>query len=168
MPDDKTLTNMIKEYFNVLNMTGELNNNQIDEFLSSQILGRIGCCADGVSYVIPVNYVYFDNYIVAHSNMGLKIDIMRKNPDVCFEVDVIKNMVNWQCVILWGKFEEITDEKEQAEVLQKLVRRLLSFANEETSQPAHGVSAHAKAAFRKEAIWYKIKLTSKTGRFEMD
>lgn len=42
-----------------------------------------------------------------------KIEMMRKNPKVCFEVDDIKNIFSWKSVIAWGTFEEITDIAEQ-------------------------------------------------------
>ena len=40
---------------------------------------------------------------------GKKIEMMRKNPEVCFQVDAIADLLNWESVICWGKFEEIVD-----------------------------------------------------------
>jgi len=34
---------------------------------------------------------------------------MRKNPEVCFQLDVIENLASWRSVICWGTFEELTD-----------------------------------------------------------
>ncbi|MEN0054233.1 MAG: pyridoxamine 5'-phosphate oxidase family protein, partial [Mucilaginibacter sp.] len=63
-------------------MLGELNNEKIDELLHTQLIGRIGCHGDGLTYIIPVNYVYEPPFVYAHSAEGLKIAIMRKNPKV--------------------------------------------------------------------------------------
>ena len=52
------------------------------------------------------------NILYAHSLEGLKISIMRKNPTVCFQVDTMKDMADWESVLLWGTFEELTNEKD--------------------------------------------------------
>jgi nitroimidazol reductase NimA-like FMN-containing flavoprotein (pyridoxamine 5'-phosphate oxidase superfamily) len=83
-------------------MMGKLTDNEIDEVLSTNLLGRIGCRNGEKMYVIPVNYVYDGQYILAHSQEGLKIDIMRNNPSICFEVEEVKNFINWRSVIIWG------------------------------------------------------------------
>jgi nitroimidazol reductase NimA-like FMN-containing flavoprotein (pyridoxamine 5'-phosphate oxidase superfamily) len=75
-------------------MLGKLNEEQMDYLLSSQVTGRLGCYADGRVYVVPVTYVYDGEFIYGHTREGLKVEIMRKNPSVCFEVDAIQNMAN--------------------------------------------------------------------------
>jgi hypothetical protein len=147
-------------------MSGKLNDIQIEDLLQNQVIGRIGCNADGITYIVPVTYVYDGINIYAHSSMGLKIDIMRKNPEVCFEVDEIRNMVNWQSVIVWGRFEELTSAGDKEMALEKLTERVRFLLTSETEQPAHGVTAYNKAATRPEAIWYRIVLNRKSGRFE--
>jgi len=54
-------------------MLGELTNDEIEEVLKRNVLGRIGCCNDNKIYVVPVNYVYDGQHILAHSKEGLKI-----------------------------------------------------------------------------------------------
>src|ERR1700682_700625 len=100
------LTSKIK--FN--NMFGKLNTGEIDKLISRQLVGRIGCHADGITYVVPVSYAYDGTYIYAYAFKGMKIDMMRKNPKVCFQADNTKNLANWQSVICWGEFEELTKE----------------------------------------------------------
>ena len=97
-------------------MLRELNNIQIEALLKDQLIGRIGCHVAGVTYIVPINYVYDGVNIYCHSAKGMKIDMMRENPEVCFEVDSIKDITNWQSVILLGKSEEITelDEKKKS------------------------------------------------------
>ncbi len=41
-------------------MFGELNPEEIEQLLSAQLVGRIGCHADGTTYVVPVSYGYQD------------------------------------------------------------------------------------------------------------
>ena len=91
-------------------MFGKLNSEEIDQLLNNQLVGRIGCHSDGVTYVVPISYAFDGNNIYAHSFKGLKLTIMRKNPKVCFEVDDTQDLANWKSVICWGEFEELTDE----------------------------------------------------------
>ncbi|GAC1312589.1 MAG: hypothetical protein NVSMB24_34380 [Mucilaginibacter sp.] len=106
-------------------MLGKLTNNQVEDLLKNQPFGRIGMHANGVTYVVPVNYYYDGTAIYAHSGNGMKIDMMRRNPEVCFEVDMVQNIFNWKCVIAWGKFEEITHLREKESVMQKLADKIM-------------------------------------------
>ena len=148
-------------------MLGELNETQVDHLLRAEVVGRIGCHVDGITYVVPVTYVYDGADIYGHSAAGgTKIDMMRKNPDVCFEVDSMQNMANWQSVIVWGKFEEITKKIDQKQAMKKLTDRIMPLMTSETAQPTHGFKKNAQDAGKHEMILYRIKLYKKTGRFE--
>jgi nitroimidazol reductase NimA-like FMN-containing flavoprotein (pyridoxamine 5'-phosphate oxidase superfamily) len=148
-------------------MLGELDGLQIEDLLMSLPVGRIGCHADGVTYIVPINYVYEDNTVYAHSKKGMKIDIMRKNPDVCFQIDAIDDLLNWESVIAWGTFEEITEMQEKTEVMQKIINRMMPLMRGETAQPSHGFTDDASdIGGDVELILYKIVLDKKTGRFE--
>jgi nitroimidazol reductase NimA-like FMN-containing flavoprotein (pyridoxamine 5'-phosphate oxidase superfamily) len=148
-------------------MQRELDATQIDELLKSQLIGRIGCHSDDLIYVVPVNYIYEAPDIYCHSAKGLKIDLMRNNPQVCFEVDNIKDMTNWQSVIVWGKFEEITEMEEKQNIMQKLNDRVTPFIFDDSVPPSHGfVDAESDVGDTIELIIYKISITKRTGRFE--
>jgi uncharacterized protein len=94
-------------------MIGNLTQEAALEVLQSNLLGRIGCSDGKKVYVVPVNYVFDGKYIIAHSVAGMKIDMMRKNPAVCFEVDEMKDLRNWKSVILWGEYQELTNERDR-------------------------------------------------------
>lgn len=148
-------------------MVGELTDKQIDHVLNSQIIGRIGCYADGQMYIVPVTYVYDNGYIYAHSKEGLKIHMMRKNPDVCFEVDSVENMTNWRSVILWGEYEELRTKEEQKAGMNILIDRLTPFLTSETVRPSQSLSQ--STGFLEKGlkpVAYRIKVTKKTGRYE--
>lgn len=106
-------------------MLGELSRKDIQEILRSHAIGRLGCHARGLTYVVPISYVYDGaNAIYFHSLDGLKIQMMRENPRVCFEVDTVEDPANWQSVIAWGTFEQLTGEA-AAKGLELLLTRLL-------------------------------------------
>src|SRR5690349_3689996 len=91
-------------------MLGELTEQEIDLVLRNQRVGRIGCHADGVTYVVPVGYAYDGMAVYVLSAEGMKLNMMRANPRVCFEVEQVEHWANWQSVIAWGNFEELTDD----------------------------------------------------------
>lgn len=149
-------------------MLGELNKDALEELLQTQFLGRIGCHANGITYIVPVHYIYETPYIYAHSARGLKIELMRKNPEVCFEVDQIRDFFNWQSAICWGTFEEITDIPAGAGALQKIIDRIEPYlAKTEDAHPSHGIADRsAEIGTTRELVLYRIKLHKKSGRFE--
>jgi uncharacterized protein len=59
------------------------------EFLNGQQVGRIASLdGNGYPQVIPMNFVYRDGVIYMHSHpFGEKLDNIRRNPNVGFEVD---------------------------------------------------------------------------------
>jgi len=149
-------------------MLGELNTTMVEELLETQLLGRIGCHADGVTYIIPVHYFYERPYVYAHSANGLKIRLMRENPEVCFEVDQVNDFFHWQSAVCWGTFEEITDIAESQRIMQKLNDRIEPYLSKaEDAHPSHGIAERAsEIGTSKELVVYRIELSKKTGRFE--
>lgn len=147
-------------------MIGKLNEEQIDDLLSKQLIGRIGCIANGLVYVVPISYAYDGESIYAHTSEGLKIDGMRQNPDVCFEVENLKDMANWQTVIAWGKFEELKESDEQNKALQLLLDRQLPIISSSTTHLGKSWPFTAAESGQIEGIFFKVTLTKRTGKFE--
>jgi uncharacterized protein len=149
-------------------MIGRLCSEQIEEILSSNSLGRIGCKDSTQVYIVPINYVYDGNSIIAHSVYGMKIEMMRQNPDVCFQVDKIKDHSNWQSVIAWGEYKELTDERERYEAMKIFVERTMRLKISETAIPPELSEGrvHPRSPGNIKPVIYRIILTEKTGRYE--
>jgi nitroimidazol reductase NimA-like FMN-containing flavoprotein (pyridoxamine 5'-phosphate oxidase superfamily) len=147
-------------------MFGELSQLQIEDVLREQLVGRIGCNSEGMTYIVPISYAYDDNYVYAHTLEGMKTKMMRINKNVCFEVDTMQNVGNWQSVIAWGVFEEITNETERHNALQILHRRILPVMSSVTARlsPEWPFSPDDINAIK--GIVFRIRLDKKTGRFE--
>jgi hypothetical protein len=90
----------------------ELSRGEIDEFLRKQRIARLGCHADGVTYVVPLIYAYEDGAVVAVTTEGRKTAMLRANPQVCVEVDEYDadGRGSWRSVIGYGTYEELADE----------------------------------------------------------
>ena len=147
-------------------MLGTLEKNEVEDFLAGQVVGRIGCHADGVTYIVPVSYAYDGIYVYAHSNEGMKTTIMRKNPRICFEVDHMKDMANWKSVISWGLFEELTDMAERNKAIKILSDRILPLVSSETTHLSKHWPFPDKDTSYVTGVVFRIQLTEKTGRFE--
>lgn len=148
-------------------MLGKLDQTQMETLLQQQVTGRIGCHADGVTYIVPVNYVYSAPYVYCHSAKGKKIEMMRRNPNVCFQVDEIRSIFNWQSVVAWGIFEEVTDVEESERLMQGLIHRIMPLANDPGDHPSHGITENDyNIGNGVDLIIYKIHLEKMTGRFE--
>ena len=104
-------------------MTAEMTAEDIDRFLTCARVGRLGISLEGEVYIVPVGYVYSSGQIFFHTcSKGLKMDGLRKNPNVCFEVDEsLSDASMFKSVIVFGKVEIIDDEEKMIPYLQKLV-----------------------------------------------
>jgi nitroimidazol reductase NimA-like FMN-containing flavoprotein (pyridoxamine 5'-phosphate oxidase superfamily) len=146
-------------------MLGELAPEHIERILHTETVGRIGCHADGRTYVVPITYAYDGNAIYGHSAEGLKLRMMRANPQVCFEIEQVDDLANWRSVIAWATFEELHGaEAERA--MQLLVGRLMPLIASETSRPLHPSEALRVELGGRNAVAYRLRITEKTGRFE--
>ena len=147
-------------------MLGKLNDEQMDYLLRSQVIGRLGCYADGQVYVMPLTYVYDGECLYGHTREGLKTGMMRQNPKVCFEVDAIGNMANWQSVIVQGHYEELSGEAKES-ALRLLTNRVTPLLVSETSLPATGPDIHLpRGSEAVTRVTYRIRVLEKSGRYE--
>ncbi|MFZ1677408.1 MAG: pyridoxamine 5'-phosphate oxidase family protein [Saprospiraceae bacterium] len=151
-------------------MIGILTDAAMDEVLKDNVLGRIGCHEGNKTYIVPINYAYDGKSIIAHSAEGLKIEMMRKNPLVCFEVDQMKSFTDWRSVIVWGRYEELTDEDDHHAAMKLFVDRMMHLRLSETATPqtVERTSERRHISGRIKSVVFRIVITEKTGRFEKE
>jgi nitroimidazol reductase NimA-like FMN-containing flavoprotein (pyridoxamine 5'-phosphate oxidase superfamily) len=101
---------------------------EIEAILARAQVCRIGMSDGAMPYIVPVNYGYAYNCLYIHSSKkGKKIDILRKNNNVCFEVEVETDLikadkpcdfsVKFRSVIGFGKAVFVEDYKEKLAAL---------------------------------------------------
>ena len=146
-------------------MFGKLNAEEIEQLISSQLIGRLGCHADNRTYVVPVSYAYDGEYIYTHTFEGMKIDMLRKNPSVCFQVDDTHDLANWRSVVCWGEFEELKDTEGKDLALKHLNARKFPLISSETMHLS-SIWPFSESSEYAKGIFFRIRLTEKTGRFE--
>lgn len=147
-------------------MFGTLTTDEIEQVFHNNIIGRIGCHADGKTYVVPISYAYDGSCIYAHTYEGMKMNIMRKNPEVCFQADNMQNMANWQSVIAWGTFEELTDPEKRTAALKILTDRVLPHIASETVKLTPQWPFPPDQPEKIEGVVFRICIYEKSGKFE--
>src|SRR6185295_10307374 len=150
-------------------MIGKLTSEEIEELLHQQFIGHLGCQDKDTVYVVPVSYAYEEGKIYCHSFEGQKVEMMRNNPKVCFQVDEIKDRANWKSVITWGNFEEIDDEIERRKALHILSARRLPISSSITTHlgetwPFTDEGANVLKGI--DGLFFRILLKEKTGEYE--
>jgi nitroimidazol reductase NimA-like FMN-containing flavoprotein (pyridoxamine 5'-phosphate oxidase superfamily) len=150
-------------------MIGALTPEQIDHMLSLEVVGRIGCHAEGRTYVVPISYVYDGQAIYGYAFEGLKLRMMRQNPQVCFEVDRFEmdshdTIAGWESVVVQGRFEELSGEGANAgrALLSERFRRLWM---PWLTKPPRAVEEGWVRQGGMPVV-YRIVPTEKSGRFE--
>jgi nitroimidazol reductase NimA-like FMN-containing flavoprotein (pyridoxamine 5'-phosphate oxidase superfamily) len=147
-------------------MFGNLGKSEIEEVLRWQTIGRIGCNAFNTTYVVPISYAYDGEYVYCHTYEGLKLVMMRANPNICFEVDNMENMGNWRSVIAWGVFEELEEADDQRKAIDALYNRVVPGVASKTLQLSPQWPFPPDNCEKVKGVIFRIKLHEKTGRYE--
>jgi nitroimidazol reductase NimA-like FMN-containing flavoprotein (pyridoxamine 5'-phosphate oxidase superfamily) len=123
----------------------------IEAMLASSIVGRIACNQSGDRpYLVPLAYAYDGESIYAVSGPGRKLDLMRADPRISFEVDRVEQSDRWQSVVAEGEFEEVSD----ADEIQIAVALIEGATGVPVVMGAHSVV-------------FRLRLASKSGRYEL-
>lgn len=101
---------------------------QIEEILSRAKFLRLALSDSDIPHIIPMAFGYKNNSIYLHSSQkGEKIDILKKNPRICFEADIDADIVTtddictynvrYRSVIGYGQAKFLEDYSEKVEGL---------------------------------------------------
>jgi uncharacterized protein len=147
-------------------MIGELTDAQIEQLLHEQVIGRIGCHVAGRTYVVPITYVYDakTRSIISHTGGGQKVQMMRENPRVCFEVEDLRHLPKWKSAIIHGLYEELEGATAEA-ALENLHGRLLAGPPSQHDMPDEGAGIFdPEIRDPRVQIVFRITIEEKTGR----
>jgi nitroimidazol reductase NimA-like FMN-containing flavoprotein (pyridoxamine 5'-phosphate oxidase superfamily) len=149
-------------------MVSTLSNEEIEVVLAGNALGRLGCNDGFNTYVFPVNYLYDGKYILCHSLLGFKIQVMRQNKRVCFLVDEVVDFTNWRSVMVVGEYQELNDIRERYNAMKAFIKRMLHIKITDTALFAQlnrlKTTYTISDGFR--PVIYRIAIDEKTGKYE--
>lgn len=120
---------------------------EIEQIIARAEVCRLGLIDQQQPYIVPLNFGYQDNCLYFHSAPeGKKIELLRKNQRVCFEIDIDTEIVagerscSWttcyRSVIGWGKAEILESVEEKRAGLQIIV-------NHYSTEPSGAIPAQA-------------------------
>jgi nitroimidazol reductase NimA-like FMN-containing flavoprotein (pyridoxamine 5'-phosphate oxidase superfamily) len=75
----------------------------LEEILKQAHICRLAMIDNGIPYILPFNFGYHENCIYIHSApAGKKIDILKVNPLVCFEVEQKAEIITDEIACKWS------------------------------------------------------------------
>ena len=149
-------------------MHRELTKSEITNILQSQSIGRLGCTDGKHPYIIPITYFFDGKHIYCQSEEGKKMSIMRKNANVCLQLDIINSMKSYKSILIYGKFEELKNEEaiQATTLLEENIFVIM------TRSRIHQFEHQEKSAIddtqRIKLITFRINITEMTGRSEQE
>ena len=146
-----------------------LDSDSVERVLTDSAVGRISTVgADGYPYTVSVHYWYDGNAVYFHGlPKGEKLDNIKANPKVCFEVSSMKSILapedernictadtEYESVVIRGKAYIMEKRTEKKPVLEKIVEKYLPGAV--NPMPEKRIDGTAVV---------KIIIESKTGKY---
>ena len=82
---------------------------EIEKIIAACKVCRLGITDETAPYVVPLNFGYNAGVLYFHSAPeGKKVDLLKQNPRVCFEMDRIIKMITHEDACEWGvKYESV-------------------------------------------------------------
>ena len=144
--------------------------NTIEELLAGASVGRLGTTGrDGYPMIKPLNFAYYRGRIYFHSaTEGEKIEAIRRDSRVCFEVDIPIAYVKstgipckadylYRSVIIRGRAHIVTDREERVSALKALMQKY---------QPEGGHGAFTEDKLALTAV-VRIDIAEMTGKQDL-
>jgi len=118
----------------------------IEDIILRSTVCKLAMCDRHQPYIVPLCFGFKDNTLYFHSApKGKKIDILKNNPNVCFEFDIFTEVIKsakackcgmkYRSVIGYGKASFVTDENLKRQAFDIIMKQYAdgSFLYEEAS-----------------------------------
>lgn len=107
---------------------------QIEDIINQSAICRLAFSDNDIPYIVPMCFGFHKRTLYFHSSPeGQKIDILKKNPHVCFEMDLDVEVMESEVACQWGmkyrsivgsgKVEMIADPEEKRFALEQIMAR---------------------------------------------
>jgi nitroimidazol reductase NimA-like FMN-containing flavoprotein (pyridoxamine 5'-phosphate oxidase superfamily) len=139
----------------------ELTAGECHRELSEADFGRLACSRANQPYVVPITVAFDCGTVYSFAMLGQKVEWMRINPLVCLEVDRIRSPSDWTSVLAFGRFEELREPDQRAELIrahQLLQKRAMWW------EPGSVASASGDSDGDGKPIFFRITVNRVTGR----
>ena len=136
----------------------------LEEILGGSEICRLSMIDGELPYIVPVNYGYSEGHIYIHSAPeGKKIDLLKQNTQVCFEVEDTVEIVKgdeacdwttrYRSVVGYATVEILSDEQSKQKGLEAIMAQ-------------HGAPelVNFNARNMERMVILKLKITSVSGK----
>lgn len=144
----------------------DLEKTECLELLRENYIARLAFISQGRPYIVPITYYYDEkeHSIVSYSGEGHKIDALRKNPEVCVEIDEIGSISEWRSVLVHAEYEEIEqiDAKYQLHRFAERVKENILVKKDTCLRFIKQFSSKTDA--KGHSVVYRLKISEMTGK----
>jgi uncharacterized protein len=106
----------------------------LDDIINRSQVCRLGLCDGGTPYIVPMSFGYDGKSLYFHGAAeGRKIEVLRKNGKVCFELDIDTEVVRgdspcnfsmrYRCVMGEGRASFVEDPEEKKRGLEVIMKQ---------------------------------------------
>ncbi|MBU0652512.1 MAG: pyridoxamine 5'-phosphate oxidase family protein [Proteobacteria bacterium] len=136
----------------------------IRALMEEALVCRIGFCDDGLPYVVPMNFGLGENCLFLHcATEGRKLDILRQNDRVCFEMDFLREIRQGPASCGWGARYESVIGFGRAILVDDAAEKRFALDRIMDHYRAQGPYAYPDDILAKTAI-IRIEIESLTGK----
>jgi len=142
--------------------------------LSSEAVMRLAVNSDGQPYIVPVNFGYRDNALYFHSaKEGMKIEALKQNPRVCFEVERGSEVLQAQTACGFGTryrsiigygVARILESAEEKKYALSVMMEKYATGNSASGMPAHAGTWDFDREKLDRTLCVRIDIESMTGK----
>jgi nitroimidazol reductase NimA-like FMN-containing flavoprotein (pyridoxamine 5'-phosphate oxidase superfamily) len=135
----------------------------IEEIISRSKVCKLAMCDGRIPYIVPMCFGFKDNTLFFHSApKGKKIDILKKNPNVCFEFEILTQVIQSAKACKWGmKYRSVIGFGTASFIAEDdLKRQAFDII---MNQYADGSFLYEEASL-KSAIIIKVEIHNMTGK----
>lgn len=134
--------------------------------LKNNYLGHLAYIYQNQPYMVPMTY-FFDNKlnsIICYSAEGHKINAMRKNHRVSFQVTEIESVHNWKSVLVYGNYEEVSGSEIKLK-LQAFSMGVKNIIKHKENRELSLISEFSSKIYKNDLpITFMIKIEDITGK----
>ncbi len=125
---------------------------------------RIGLSEGGIPYVVPMNFGLGENCLYLHcATEGRKLDIIRKNDRVCFEMDLLREIKQETAPCGWGARYESVIGFGRAVIVEAPAEKRAALDRIMGHYGAEGLFSYPDEMLARTAV-IRIKIESVTGK----
>jgi uncharacterized protein len=96
---------------------------EMHALLQRENFGHLGCARDNRPYVLPMNYAYDGKELYFFTTQGMKTQYIEANPQVCLQVEEIKDSMHWKSVMVIGRAHELNSAEETQRAMKLITER---------------------------------------------